>query len=268
VGTVSLFGEYLKFDISRTVPVLTTKRIPWKSAIKELLWFMRGDTDSKKLSAEGVKVWEANTTREFLDNRGLHNYPEGDVGALYPWQFRHFGAPYINCETPSAEKGFDQIAYVLDLLKNDPFSRRICMSTWNASQISQMVLPPCHGSFIAFYVEENNGIKYLSCHVTNRSQDMGLGVAWNIIHYTVLTYIFAKKCGMSPKELTISIGDGHVYSNHVEALKLQLQRTPRVAPALHLSDSIIEKDFEDITIEDFELVGYFPHPSISMPMAV
>lgn len=263
VGTVSLFGEMLKFDISRTVPVLTTKQVPWKSAIKELLWFLRGDTDSKKLSAEGVKVWEANTSREFLDNRGLHDYPEGSVGLLYPHQFRHFGAKYR-----SDEKGFDQIAYVLDLLKNDPFSRRICMSVWNAAQLSEMALLPCHSCFAQFYVEEINGAKYLSCHVTNRSQDMGLGVAWNIIHYTVLTYIFAKKCGMNPKELTISIGDGHVYSNHIEHLEMQLQRMPRSSPALRLSDSIIDKDFEDISIEDFELIGYYPHKSISMPMAV
>jgi len=268
-GTLSLFAEQIKFDISESVPLLTTKKMGWKTIIEELLWFLRGDTNANHLKEKGVNIWDGNTSRAFLDSRGLTQYPEGDIGAGYGFQWRHFGAEYKTCNDNYTNTGFDQISYILNELETNPVSRRIYMSAWNPAVLDKMALPPCHVS-VQFYVniDKSSGEKYLSCHMYQRSVDMFLGFPFNIFSYTVLTYILAKKTGMKPKELIISTGDTHIYRDHIEQVKTQLTRTPLKFPSLYLSDSIKNKDFADITIDDFQLADYVFHPAIKAPMAV
>ena len=261
-GTISIFGERLEFNISDSVPLLTTKQMGWKTCIRELLWFLRGDTNAKHLQQENVHIWDFNTTRAFLDNRGLTDLPEGDLGAGYGFQWRHFGAEYKTCDENYNGQGTDQIQYILDLLKNDPTSRRIYMSAWNPAYLHRMALVPCHIS-AQFYVDENK----LSCHMYQRSVDCGLGLPFNIFSYTVLTYILAKKSCLVPDKLIISTGDTHIYNNHIDQLNEQITRTPYSFPTLTLDDSIINKPFEEITISDFQLHNYHYHPSIKMDMS-
>mgnify|MGYP006267940339 FL=1 len=269
VGTVSIFGEQLKFDISNSIPLLTTKKMGWKSIIHELLWFLQGDTNANHLKEKGVHIWDGNTSREFLDGRGLVNYPVGDIGAGYGFQWRHSGAEYNTCNDDYTGKGFDQISFILNELKTNPMSRRMYMTAWNPSALDKMALPPCHVS-AQFYVNVDNSTqeKYLSCHMYQRSVDEFLGLPYNIFSYAVLTYIFAKKTGMKPKELIISTGDTHIYQNHIDQVNEQRVRTPFPFPKLLIADSIIDKDFKDITIDDFTLVEYQSHPAIKAPMAV
>lgn len=270
-GVYSLFGEQLRFNIEDSFPLLTTKNVPFKSVISELLWFLRGDTDSKILERQSVNIWKDNTSRDFLDSRGLCDYPEGTLGPGYGWSMRYYNAPY-NVEYSDTSKsaptgGTDQIQYVIDLLKTDPLSRRIYMNYWNPSVLNQTALVPCHVSF-QFYAEQENGEWYLSGHLYQRSMDTFLGAPWNIASYALLLYIIALKCDMRPRELVISTGDTHVYSNHVEQVREQLSRSPRPFPKVLLDQSIKTKDFKDITTGDFKLLGYFPHPKITAKMAV
>lgn len=273
VGTISKFGYQYKMDISNCIPLLTTKKVPWKHCIEELLWFLRGDTDANLLKNRGVKIWDGNTSREFLDKRGLTHYKEGILGAGYGWQWRFFGAKYSQAfaDTSRIDRhkvgGFDQIEYIIDLLKNDPFSRRIYMSYWNPPDFDKTALLPCHTS-VQFYVEELNNQRYLSCHFTMRSNDLFLGHPFNIFSYAVMTYILALKCNMKPKELVFTGGDIHVYKNHIEQVKEQLGRDARPFPKLVINPIVKHKDFNDITIDDFDIVGYFPHNMIKAPMAV
>jgi dihydrofolate reductase / thymidylate synthase len=272
-GTISIFGSQLRFDISNgKLPLLTTKFVSFNTILEELLWFCRGDTDAKILQAKGIKIWDGNTSREFLDKCNL-DYPEGVLGAGYGWQIRHQGAEYNHMYADSSKVdfksigGFDQLAYIEHLLKTDPYSRRIMMSYWNPSDFSKTALQPCHYS-IQFYVEEINGIKYLSSHFTMRSNDLFLGNPYNIASYATLTYILAARCGMKPKELIYTGGDCHIYKNHLEAVKKQLERDPRSKPILILNESIKNKDWSEMLGCDFEVWGYFPYPSIKAPMAV
>ena len=270
-GTISLFGIGLRFDISSSIPLLTTKQVPFKMIIRELLWIMQGHTDAKILQRQGVHIWDGNTSREFLDNRGLQHYPEGVLGAGYGWQLRHHGAEYNSdfAEITPINKpgGFDQLKYVEDLLKNDPFSRRIMFSYWNPSDFDKMALVPCH-THCQFYVTESEGLRYLSCQYSMRSNDYVCGKPFNLVFYSVLTYILAKRHNMLPKEIIYTCGDCHVYSNHIGQVREQLIREPRPFPKLKLNDSIIDKKWEEMVIEDFELIGYFPHPRIAAPMAI
>ena len=268
-GTTSVFGRQLRFDLSGSIPLLTTKYVPWKAVIKELLWFLRGDTDASKLAADGVRIWDGNTSRAFLDGRGLGHLPEGDIGAGYGFQWRHFGGAYKTCkETYDNTIGYDQVAAVLDQLRCDPFSRRIFMSAWNPSALGDMALPPCHVS-AQFYVEEDkNGHRFLSCHMYQRSVDTFLGLPFNIMSYATLTHIFATLTNMYPKELIISTGDTHIYSDHVEQVKTQIDRIPYSAPLLVVNPAIAEKRLEEITIDDFDVVGYFHHGVLKGKMAV
>jgi thymidylate synthase len=268
-GTLSVFGKQVRFDISESVPLLTTKFVPWKMVIKELLWFMQGNTDANVLRSQGVNIWNGNTTREFLDKRGLSTYQEGDIGPMYGFQWRHYGAEYTGSGTDYTGKGIDQLQNVMDLLKNDPYSRRILMTTVNVNDLEKGCLHPCHGIVVQFYVnEDSNGNKHLSCHMYQRSVDTFLGLTWNIFSYAVLTYILAKKLGMKPKELVISTGDTHLYKDHVEQANVQLGRTSYPAPKLAVHESVVNKPFEDITIDDFDLIGYFHHPAIKAKMSI
>jgi len=274
-GTISTFGNQIRFDISNTIPLMTTKRVPYKTIIEELLWFCRGDSDAKILQAKGIKIWDGNTSREFLDKRGLIHYPNGVIGPQYGFLWRHFGATYSPDFADSSKidtsliGGFDQLKYVEDLLQNDPFSRRIMISAWSPNQLNEQVLPSCHHT-IQFYVEEDTHTqeKYLSCMFIMRSNDVFLANVYNVICYTILTYILAKKYNMKPKEIIYTCGDTHIYKNHIEAVQQQITNLPRPFPKLILDESIIHKDWKDITIDDFDIVGYFPHGTIKAPMAV
>jgi thymidylate synthase/dihydrofolate reductase len=268
-GTTSVFGRQLRFDISGSIPLLTTKQVPWKAVVKELLWFLRGDTDASKLAADGVRIWDGNTSREFLDSRDLGHLPEGDIGAGYGFQWRHFGGTYQTCkETYDNTIGYDQVAAVLDQLRTDPFSRRIFMSAWNPAALGEMALPPCHVS-AQFYVEQlPSGRRLLSCHMYQRSVDTFLGLPFNIMSYATLTHILATLTNMHPKELVISTGDTHIYSDHVEQVKTQCQRIPYSSPLLVVNPDIADKGLEEITVDDFDVVGYFHHGVLKGKMAV
>lgn len=270
-GTLALFGHQLRFDLmGGTLPVLTTKRVAWKTCLKELLWFLRGSTDANELAAQGVHIWDGNTTREFLDKRGLMRLPEGDVGATYGFQWRHFGADYTDCTADYKGKGVDQLSYVVDLLKNDPFSRRIFMSAWNPAALDTMALPPCHVSAQFFVHVGKDGVKHLSCHLYQRSADCFLGLPFNIMSYAALTHLLAKKVGdgMVAHELIISTGDTHLYLDHVEQAKIQIQRKLRPFPTVTIDDAVTAKDWGEITLDDFHMKGYDPHPAIQATMSV
>lgn len=265
-GTFSTFGPQLTFDISKSIPVLTTKFVSFKTVLKELLFFMRGETDSKNLEAEGVNIWKANTSRTFLDNRGLDTYREGLMGPMYGSNWRHFGGDY-DLESGVCVGGYDQLQMLIKGLKDDPYSRRHMITTFDPSNIDKCVLAPCHGIITQFYVERGP-VDCLSCKVYCRSSDMFLGLPFNIASYAMMTYIVAKKCNMVPKTLIITMGDAHVYKNHIDQVKLQDTRMPFPFPRFVVNDSVQTKPFEELTIDDFDLQGYLYHPSIKAPMAV
>lgn len=268
-GTISTFGQQMRFDISNSIPVLTTKFVPWKSCIKELLWFLKGQTDVTLLQKQGVKIWDGNSTREFLDSRGLTHLPEWDIGPAYGFQWRHSGAQYKTCKDDYTGQGFDQINFIINELRTNPMSRRLYMTAWNPSFLDQMALPPCHLS-AQFYVEiDDAGDKHLSCQMYQRSVDTFLGCPWNIMSYAVLTYILAEMCDMKPKELIMCLGDTHIYSNHVLQVEEQLSRTPYPFPKLVLNKRLKTlESVDELTMDDFELVNYKYHPAIKATMAV
>lgn len=274
VGTRSVFGTQLRFDLSNNiVPLLTTKRVPWKSCVRELLFFLRGDIDTRVLESEGVNIWKGNTSREFLDARGLRNYPEGCMGPAYSWQWRSFGAVFDpsniheSVESRCENGGVDQISQILHLLRTDPYSRRILLSAWNPQQLDQMALPPCH-MLAQFYVSEENDKQYLSCQMYQRSVDTACGLPWNMLSYALLTKILALKAGMEAKELILIGGDAHLYSNHLTGVTTQLERVPRPWPKLTIDPAVKDMPFEDITIGHFDLIGYMPYGPIKFEMAI
>lgn len=262
VGTISKFGAQMRFSLRDGVfPLLTTKRVFWKGVVEELLWFIRGDTNGANLSKKGVKIWDANGSRQFLDSRGLTHREENDLGPVYGFQWRHFGAKYVDMHTDYTGQGVDQLADVIHKLKTNPNDRRIVMSAWNPADLDQMALPPCH-MFCQFYVANGE----LSCQLYQRSCDMGLGVPFNIASYALLTLMLAQVCGLKGGEFVHTLGDAHVYTNHVEPLKEQIQRTPKAFPKIRINSEVT--DIDSFKFEDFELIGYEPHPTIKMDMAV
>lgn len=259
-GTLSIFSpDPLRFDLSdNTIPLLTSKYVPFKAVLKELLWFLRGETDSKILEEEGVNIWKANSSVAFLQSRNL-DYPRGILGPLYGYQWRNFGGVY-----PNKSDGFDQILYIENLLKNDPDSRRIFLSAWNPKDIDKMAITPCHVS-VQFYVQNGQ----VSCHMYQRSVDMFLGLPFNIASYATLLHIYAKKCGLKAKYLVISMGDAHIYTNHLDQVDIQLKRQPLYKlPTLKICDSVIEKSWNNISIQDFTVLDYKRHPVIKADMAI
>lgn len=262
--TYSIFGMRMEFDISTYLPILTSKRVYWKGVVEELLWFLRGSTNAKELDARGVKIWNGNTTREFLDSRGLHHYEVGDIGPTYGFGFRHFGAEYEGMNADYTGKGFDQIAYVLNELRNNPTNRRILINLWNPAAMDQMSLTPCACQY-QFYVNDGK----LSCQMYQRSADMFLGNPFNISSSSLLTYILAKYSGLKPDRLIICLGDAHIYEGHIEAVNKQLKRTTRPFPILKIEGvdgDELPEDLKDLKYEHFRLIGYEPHPSIKAKM--
>lgn len=267
VGTKSVFGRTMRFDLTAGFPILTTKFVSWRVVIEELLWFLKGETDSKTLEAKQVDIWKQNTSREFISKRGL-DLEVGDVGGMYGYVWRHGGHKYTGPQSRQSGNGTDQLTYVLDTLKTDPFSRRIIMTSNDVTNLETGVLYPCHGLLVQFYVEVKDGTKYLSCSMTQRSADCFLGLPINIASYATLTHILARKTDMIPKDLIINLNDTHIYNNHRCFVEAQLSRCILPLPWLILSDEVKTKPFEDLTIDDFELAGYLYHPAMKAPMAV
>ncbi|RXN00702.1 Thymidylate synthase [Acipenser ruthenus] len=213
------------------------------------------------MSAKGVKIWDANGSREFLDRSGFTSREEGDLGPVYGFQWRHFGAEYKDMNSDYTGQGVDQLQKVIDTIKINPEDRRIIMCAWNPKDLPQMALPPCH-ALCQFYMCNGE----LSCQLYQRSGDMGLGVPFNIASYALLTYMIAHVTGLKPGDFVHSLGDAHIYVNHIEPLKIQLQREPRPFPKLKILRKV--DSIDDFKAEDFEIIDYNPHPAIKMQMAV
>jgi thymidylate synthase len=284
-GTYAIpFPSQMKFALSRPstdpsqpaellLPLLTTKRVFLRAVIGELLWFIAGSTHSESLSDAGIKIWDGNGSREYLDSVGLTQYEEGELGPVYGLQWRHFGAEYTGHAADYTGQGVDQLAEIIDKLKNKPYDRRIILTAWNPADIKKMALPPCH-MFAQFYVsfpghkqgeERPRGV--LHSLLYQRSCDMGLGVPFNIASYALLTHMMAHVCDLTPGTFTHTMGDAHVYLDHVDALKIQLEREPRDFPTLKINREI-GGSIDGWKAEDFEVIGYKPHASIAMKMSV
>ena len=263
-GTLSQFGRMMRFDLRRSFPLLTTKRVFWRGVAEELLWFVSGSTDARALRDKDIHIWDGNGDRAFLDARGLAHREEWDLGPVYGFQWRHFGAAYSDMHADYAGQGVDQLAQVVAKLRESPEDRRIILSAWNPAALHEMALPPCH-MFAQFYVAGGE----LSCLMYQRSCDMGLGVPFNIASYALLTRMLAHCCGLAPGELVHTLGDAHVYLNHVEPLGLQLERQPRPFPTLTLAPAAeAKRDMDSFVFEDFLLHDYDPCPKLEMKMAV
>lgn len=265
VGTIASFGENMRFSLHRgTVPLLTTKKMYWKGVKEELFWFLSGSTDTKRLSRKGVRIWDANSTRDFLDKRGLKHYQPGDIGPSYGFQWRHAGAEYQGSKQDGnayTDQGVDQIKRVINLLRSNPESRRILMTAWNVRDINKMALPPCH-VLCQFLVQG----KKLTCVMYQRSADIGLGVPFNIASYALLTHLIAHCTGHTAHELVHMIGDAHVYQDHVEPLKKQLERSPLDFPTIRINTT--SQDIDAISSEHVLLCNYHHKGTISMKMAI
>lgn len=240
-GTLSVFGHQMRFDLSEGFPVVTTKKLHLRSIIHELLWFLKGDTNIKYLHDNGVTIWD-----EWADENG-------DLGPIYGYQWRSW---------PTPNGGYiDQISQVLNQIKTNPDSRRIIVSAWNVGEIENMALPPCH-AFFQFYVADGK----LSCQLYQRSADIFLGVPFNIASYALLTMMMAQVTGYEAGDFIHTLGDAHLYSNHLEQTQLQLSRDPYPLPVMKINPEV--KDLFDFRYEDFELIGYECHPGIKAPVAV
>ncbi|MGL4590118.1 MAG: thymidylate synthase [Mycoplasmatales bacterium] len=240
-GTISTFGYQNRYDLAAGFPLLTTKKIHWKSVVHELLWFISGDTNTKYLVENGVRIWN-----EWADENG-------ELGPVYGKQWRAWRG---------ADGEVDQLARLVDDLKNNPRSRRHIISAWNVGEIDKMALPPCH-AFIQFYVSADNK---LSCQLYQRSADLFLGVPFNIASYSLMTYLLAQVCDLEVGEFVHTFGDLHIYTNHVEQIKEQRSRSPKDLPQIKLNPEI--KKIEDFTFDDIELIGYDPHPLIKGKVSV
>ena len=273
-GTKSVFGHQMRFDLSEGFPLLTTKKVFLKGVIHELLWFLSGDTNIKYLVENGVHIWDNDAYRyynelcikhgvlpvsreDFLAAAGIESpiegYRFGDLNHVYGYQWRHWDK--------SEEGSFvDQVAQVIETIKHNPDSRRMIVSAWNVAEVEDMALPPCHVLF-QFYVADGR----LSCQLYQRSADTFLGVPFNIASYALLTMMIAQVCGLKAGEFVHTLGDTHLYLNHLEQVDEQLSREPRSLPTMHLNPEV--KSVFDFRYEDFTLEGYDPHPTIKAPMS-
>lgn len=260
-GTLSLFGRSMRFSLrDNRLPLLTTKFVPFRVVLEELLFFIRGQTDNRILIDKNIHIWDANCTKEFFVKNGIDR-EENDLGPVYGFQWRHFGAEYKDCKTDYSNQGIDQLNEVIESIRNNPTSRRHLVVAWNPTQIKQMALPPCH---CLFQFRVSNG--RLSCILYQRSGDMGLGIPFNIASYSLLTIMIAKLTGLEPDSFIHFIGDTHVYMDHVEPLKTILEREPREFPKITLNDKKYNK-IEDFEFDDFILENYNPHPKVVMKMS-
>jgi thymidylate synthase len=287
--TKSIFGNSMRFSLKDgKIPILTTKKTAWKTCLKELLWFVRGETDNNILKEQGVHIWDANGSREFLDSRGLTDYEVDELGPIYGRQWRNFNGTYITqkneknlkkasdmlsvsqpdepsiCEKlkQTRKKGVDQLQQIIDSLK-DPkqrTSRRLIMTAWNPEQLDQMALPPCH-ILCQFNVHNGN---QLSCALYQRSCDVALGKSFNIASYSFLTHLLAKHCGLEAHEFVYFIGNEHLYEDHIEPMKEILNREPFEFPTVSIKQN--RENIDDYQVEDFEIHNYKSHEAIKMKM--
>jgi thymidylate synthase len=262
--TKSIFGHTMRFSLKNNkIPILTTKKTAWKTCLKELLWFIRGQTDNKILKEQGVHIWDANGSREFLDSRGL-KYSEDELGPIYGYQWRHFNKPYkrdTDVEQLQLQQ-IDQLQQIIDTLKDvkQRTSRRLIMSAWNPCQLDEMALPPCH---IVCQFNVHGGNK-LSCSMYQRSGDFPLGIPFNIASYAFLTHLIAKHCGLEAYEFIHFVGNCHIYEEHIEAMNTQVLREPFEFPSLNIKN--IKENINDYEVEDFEIQNYKSHDAIKMKM--
>lgn len=261
--TLAVFGSAMHFSLENNkIPLLTTKKLAIKTCLKELLWFIKGDTNNKNLKNENVHIWDANSSRSFLDSRGLTNYNEDDCGPIYGFQWRHFNATYKDCNSDYSGCGIDQLNYIISQLKNPETrnSRRLIMSAWNPCQIDKMALPPCH-VMCQFNVTNNNK---LSCSLYQRSGDVGLGVPFNIASYSFLTHLIGKHCDLEPYEFIYYLGNAHIYDDHIEELKIQISRIPYDFASLNILNKY--ENIEEYKVDDFSINNYKCHNNIKLLM--
>lgn len=322
-GTLSLFAPPpLRFSLSKPnpnptsptnthiniLPLLTTKRVFTRAVIAELLWFLRGSTNANDLTSQNIHIWDGNGSRAYLDSLGPPQSlrEEGDLGPVYGFQWRHFGATYTGCHADYTGQGIDQIKEVIHKLRNKPYDRRILLSAWNVADLGSMALPPCH-LMAQFYVSfpdaprgeeafsawqrdqqrqetlhtngtstngttktsKDRGRGYLSCTLYQRSADTGLGIPFNIASYALLTHMLAHACDLVPGTFTHVIGDAHVYVDHIGPIKQQLEREPREFPTLNIKrEDRGEENVDGWNLDDFEVVGYKPYAGVKMKMSV
>jgi len=260
---LSIFSEKISVDLSQGFPLLTTKKVFFNGIVHELLWFIKGQTDSKILEQNKVNIWKGNTTKEFLEKSNLP-YQEGIGGPIYGFQWRHFGERYEYEQdntihfTKGLDQGFDQLQFIIDEIKTNPTSRRLYMSGWNPNQLDQMCLPPCHVSY-QFYVQNGR----LSCQMYQRSADVFLGLPFNIASTALLTHLIAKTTNLIPGKIHVCIGDAHLYEEHLDAVKEQLRKSKYILPDIEITrkERIDDYEFEDIKIRDYE-----SHPLIKAKM--
>ena len=261
--TIAIIGSSMHFSLTNnTIPFMTSKKLAWKTCLKELLWFIKGDTSNKRLQEQNVKIWNGNASRDFLDSRGLYSLKENDLGPVYGHQWRFFNAPYENCDTDYTGKGVDQLKYIIDTLKDEKNrnSRRIILNAWNPNQLDEMALPPCH-ILAQFNVTEGNK---LSCSLYQRSGDVGLGVPFNIASYSLLTHIIAHFCDLEATDFYYHLGNCHIYDDHIDSLKEQIKKKPFCFPKLNINKK--HDKIEDYTIDDFSIIDYQHHKTIKMEM--
>jgi thymidylate synthase len=259
-GTVSLFGEQLKFNLNEGFPAVTTKKLAWRAVVSELLWFLEGSSDERRLAEilHGTRdnskntIWTANANADYWKPNARY---EGDLGRVYGVQWRFWRKAKNSWQT------VDQVRNLINDLKTNPYSRRHILTAWNPGELDQMALPPCH-MFAQFYVSNDNK---LSCLMHQRSCDMFLGVPFNIASYSLLTHILAQECNLGIGDFIWSGGDCHIYTNHVDAVKQQLIRAPRALPVLSIRE---DRKIGEYEVDDFTLIGYDPHDSIKAEMAI
>lgn len=257
-SVIKSFGQRMVFDLRNGFPLLTTKKMPWKTVLRELIWFINGSTDNRKLQEKNVHIWDLNASKSFLETRGLE-YEEGDLGPIYGFQWRHFGAEYIDHETDYSGHGVDQLQWIIDEIKINPSSRRLIMSAWNPMDLDKMALPPCH-LMIQFSIDG----EYIDAQMYQRSGDMFLGVPFNISSYSFLLCIIGKLTGYIPRRFYHILGDSHIYSGHEEYVKKQLERIPFKFPKCEIIRNI--DDINDINEEDFKITEYKCENRITAPM--
>ena len=259
----TIIGSAMHFSLeNNTIPLLTTKKVAWKTCAKELFWFISGKTNNEILQKQNVGIWNGNASREYLDDIGLYERAENDLGPVYGHQWRHFNAPYETCNDDYTGKGDDQLEYIINCLKNvhTRNSRRLVMSAWNPCQINEMALPPCH-ILVQFNVTHGNK---LSCSMYQRSGDVGLGVPFNIASYSLLTHIIAHHCGLIASDFYYHLGNCHIYDDHLDVLKEQMKRVPFPFPTINIKS--IKENIEDYSLEDIEINDYISHEKIKMEM--
>lgn len=273
--THAVFGKTMTFTLKDyKLPLLTTKKVFIRGIIEELLWILRGSTDVGALQKKNVHIWDGHSSRKHLDSTGLFQYKDGDIGPLYGFQWRHFGAEYLGKDVDYTGKGEDQLFNLIEGLTKDPYSRRHIINSWNAADLKKMALAPCH-CLVQFFVEDDES---LSCMLTQRSGDIGLGVPFNIASYSILTHMIAKVIGRKPGKFVHVLGDAHIYAEHMDALLEQTELEPFTFPdlvILGMPEDIVEWSTQEkinylcsMKFEQFGLIRYQHHKTIKMKMIV